>query len=148
MGWDSNPRGLATWRFSRPLVSTTHAPIRNSFCTMITCSMRCYHYVMEVFVSDWVQRFLQTLDESTQADAYRLIQMLRIYGNNLKMPEAKPIGGGLWELRRTGRPQVRILYGFSEGRALLVHGVKKQRSALRPHDIALAHQRLQMLQSA
>jgi len=58
---------------------------------MITCSMRCYHYVMEVFVSDWVQRFLQTLDESTQADAYRLIQMLRIYGNNLRMPEAKPI---------------------------------------------------------
>lgn len=26
--WDSNPRGLSAWRFSRPLVSTTHALLR------------------------------------------------------------------------------------------------------------------------
>jgi site-specific DNA recombinase len=26
--WDSNPRGLSTWRFSRPLVSTAHASLR------------------------------------------------------------------------------------------------------------------------
>ena len=27
MGWDSNPRGVSPWRFSRPLPSTTRPPI-------------------------------------------------------------------------------------------------------------------------
>lgn len=58
------------------------------------------------------------------------------------MPYAKPIGGGLWELRRTGRPQIQILYGFCRGDAILVHALKKKRAALRQQDVELARKRL------
>lgn len=58
------------------------------------------------------------------------------------MPDAKPIGGGLWELRKMGRPQIRILYGFCRGTPILLVGIKKQRSALDRKDVVLARKRL------
>ena len=140
-GWDSNPRGLATWRFSRALVSTTHAPLHR-LCTTIASVARCYYEVMEVFISDRVIRFIASLDRSGQSDIYDLIELLREYGHQLSMPFAKPVGNKLWELRHTGSPQARILYGFCEGKAVLLLGIKKQRAALRPQDLALAKRRL------
>ena len=80
-------------------------------------------------------------DAIVYADLIELIQLLERYGHTLSMPYAKPISGGLWELRRTGRPQVRILYGFHKGEAVLVHALKKQDATLRQKDVELAHKR-------
>ena len=111
-------------------------------CTTIASVARCYYEVMEVFISDRVIRFIASLDRSGQSDIYDLIELLREYGHQLSMPFAKPVGNKLWELRHTGSPQVRILYGFCEGKAVLLLGIKKQRAALRPQDLALAKRRL------
>lgn len=97
---------------------------------------------MRVVISEWVREFIDTLDAPVGEDVYNLIDLLKEYGHTLSMPHAKPIGGGLRELRRTGRPQVHILYGYCKGDALLLLGVKKQRSALRKQDIVLAQKRL------
>lgn len=97
---------------------------------------------MDTILSEWVREFIYTLDPVVRADVYKLIDMLKEYGSMLSMPYAKPLGSGLWELRRTGRPQVRILYGFCKGSAVLVLGVKKQRSALHHKDLVLARKRL------
>ena len=98
---------------------------------------------MGVIVSEWVRDFIYTLDPSVRSDVYKLIDMLAQYGSTLSMPYAKHLGGGLLELRRTGRPQVRILYGFCKGSAILVHGVKKQQRALHNKDLTLARKRLE-----
>lgn len=97
---------------------------------------------MKVVVLAGVQDFVDALDSHLRANAYGLIDLLEEYGYHLAMPTAKPVGHGLWELRSRTRPAIRILYGFCNGQAVLVHALKKQRPALLPRDIELAHQRL------
>lgn len=93
---------------------------------------------MKVVALETVKEFVDKLDHSSQADIKLLILLLQEKGHQLSMPYTKPIGRGLWELRRTGRPQIRILYGFCEGNPVLVLGLKKQRSALRQGDVVRA----------
>ena len=88
-----------------------------------------------------VEKFLDSLEENDRADVDRLIYSLSMYGHTLGMPFAKPIGDGLWELRKTGRPQIRVLYGFYQQAAILLLGIKKQRSALTQKDLTLARKR-------
>ncbi|MBI5470151.1 type II toxin-antitoxin system RelE/ParE family toxin [Candidatus Kaiserbacteria bacterium] len=97
---------------------------------------------MNVVVFKHVREFVDELDIPVRADIDGLVNLLGQYGPALSMPYAKPLGRGLWELRRTGRPQIRILYGFCNGSAILVLAIKKQRSALRHKDIDLARKRL------
>lgn len=97
---------------------------------------------MKIVVLRPVKEFLNELDDSLRMDLQSLIDLLEQYGHHLSMPYAKPIGGGLWELRHTSRPSVRILYGFYGGTAILLLAFKKQRSSLRQHDIELARKRL------
>lgn len=96
---------------------------------------------MKVVVLESVKEFVDTLEFSVQTDVKRLILLLEQYGHTLSMPYAKPVGNGLRELRRTGRPQIRILYGFYEGTAILLLALKKQRDALRQREIELALKR-------
>lgn len=88
-----------------------------------------------------VHEFLDTLDFPVRSEAYKLLDLLEQYGHSLSMPVAKPIGGGLWELRLTGRPQIRMLYGFCEGVPVVVLALQKQRPALPQSAIALARKR-------
>src|SRR3989344_7081267 len=97
---------------------------------------------MKVVALESVEKFVNALDNTGRSDVYRLIGMLQQYGHELSMPYAKPIGNGLWELRKTGRPQICFLYGFCRGEVLLLLALKKQRSALRQEDIATAQKRL------
>ncbi|MCR4281380.1 MAG: type II toxin-antitoxin system RelE/ParE family toxin [Candidatus Kaiserbacteria bacterium] len=96
---------------------------------------------MKIVILDVVHTFLGSLDFPVRSDAYKLLKLLEQYGHSLSMPVAKPIGGGLWELRLTGRPQIRILYGFCEGIPIVVLALRKQRSALPRSSIALARKR-------
>lgn len=97
---------------------------------------------MKVIVFRAVREFVDALDLPVQSDIDRLREPLEHYGHALSMPYAKPVGRGLSELRRTGHPQIRILYGFCHGDAVLVVAMKKQQAALRQKDINLAHKRL------
>lgn len=99
---------------------------------------------MKVIALEVVEKFINALEECAREDVYSLIHLLQQYGHTLSMPYAKPIGNGLWELRKTGRPQIRILYGFCGGEALLLVGIKKQRAALRQSEIELALKRFRI----
>ena len=88
-----------------------------------------------------VHTFLDKLDAPVRSEAYKLLDLLEQYGHSLSMPVAKPIGGGLWELRLTGRPQIRMLYSFCDGFPVVVIALQKQRSALPQSAIELAKRR-------
>lgn len=96
---------------------------------------------MKIVVLTAANTFLDSLDVSVRNEAYRLLDLLERYGHSLSMLVAKPIGGGLWELRLTGRPQVRMLYGFCDGVPIVVLALQKQRSALPQPAIALVRRR-------
>ena len=97
---------------------------------------------MRVVVLRPVKEFLNGLEDSLRMDVQHVIDLLEQYGHTLSMPYAKPIGGGLRELRYTGKPHIRIIYGFCGGSAVLVLGFKKQRPALKQRDLDLARERL------
>ncbi len=88
-----------------------------------------------------IRDFLDALDPHLCGNVHALILLLQEYGHKLSMPDAKPIGGGLWELRSQTRPAIRILYGFCKGQAVLIYALKKQRPALLPREIELARKR-------
>ena len=99
---------------------------------------------MKVIALEPVIEFVDSLELSGQTDVKHLISLLAQYGHTLLMPYAKPVGHGLWELRKTSRPQIRILYGFCEGNAILLLALKKQRAALSQRDIKLALKRFKV----
>ena len=63
-----------------------------------------------------------------QAEALKLLQILELRGNRLRLSHSRALGQGLLELR--GRKHgVRIFYGFMGGqRAVVVGGIVKKRN--------------------
>ena len=59
------------------------------------------------------------------------------------MPLCRPLGGGLWEVRSdlTSNRIARLLFCFTEGRILALHGFVKKTQKTPQRDIDLANQR-------
>ena len=100
---------------------------------------------MHIFSHPSVDDFILKLDGAAWAKVDRLVQRLGVYGKELFMPDAKPIGSGLWELRSRGHPAIRILYGFCEDHIILLVAFKKQANSIGFHQFKLAQKRLKML---
>ncbi len=96
---------------------------------------------MQVITHSSVKDFFLKLDSVVSVKVDKLVHRLKIYRRELHMPDAKPIGSGLWELRSRGHPAIRIIYGFYEDKAILLFAFKKQANAIRSHDLALARNR-------
>jgi phage-related protein len=60
------------------------------------------------------------------------------------MPLCRPLGGGLWEVRSdlTGNRIARVLFCFSEGRLLVLHGFIKKTQKTPDAELALARKRM------
>lgn len=68
-----------------------------------------------------VETFLNTLDSKMRAKAISAIQLLNEYGNELREPNSKYIGDGIFELRvKHSNNQVRILYFFFVGQKIIL----------------------------
>jgi phage-related protein len=93
---------------------------------------------IEVIFFKQVKDFIQHLDKSERLNVYTIINLLSLSGHTLSMPDAKPIGRGLWELRISSRSAIRILYGFCGEQIILLQAFKKQHSSIRNHDFNMA----------
>jgi phage-related protein len=91
-----------------------------------------------------VREWLQSLDKRGRLQLGQAIQVLQMNGPALPMPYARPLSGGLFELReRIGRVRYRIFYAFDGGRiVVLLHVVTKDQRTIE-EDLALARRRLQ-----
>lgn len=78
-----------------------------------------------------VTTFAATLDQRDREEAAVLVKALRERGAKLGMPNAKNLGGGLYELRGT---QIRIFYCFRVRRIVLLEGIIKKRMDI-PADV-------------
>ena len=87
-----------------------------------------------------VEDFITSLDKPTYAKASRTIILLRTFGNELRMPYSKSLGGNLFELRARGQREIRIFYTFHAGEAILLHAFikKTQNTPLREIESARA----------
>jgi hypothetical protein len=85
---------------------------------------------MQILRTDEVDNFIESSTTLVQKHVDDSICLLEQYGHFLRMPHAKPVGGGLWELRIRTRPAIRILYGFCHRTPILLVAFKKQQSAI------------------
>lgn len=68
--------------------------------------------------------FLSGLDRRDKGEAFALLKLLAERGNMLRVPQSRPLGNGLFELRGD---QVRIFYMFRPGRRItLLDGIIKK----------------------
>lgn len=79
-----------------------------------------------------VQDFMYSLEPKMRAKAFRDLELLQLFGNNLKEPHVKPLKGpnnrGLYELRvKFSSDIVRIFYfTFYNNKYVLLHGFVKK----------------------
>ena len=75
-----------------------------------------------------VREFLDSLDDKMRAKMLREIALLAANGPELREPDSKNIGDGIFELRaRSGSDITRVLYFFFVGRrAILTNGFIKK----------------------
>lgn len=91
-----------------------------------------------IYATPKIGLFIKKLDKKLSARVESTIDLLESYGHELRMPHAKPIGGGLHELRLIGRYHVRILYCMHDNAAYIVHIFEKKTSAIPRRDIDYA----------
>ncbi len=78
------------------------------------------------FIDSRVVRFIYSLDKSTFAKVMRVVDLLKKYENNLRMPYSRPIKDGLYELRTRGTHEVRLFYIFYKSNVIILHGYVKK----------------------
>ena len=78
--------------------------------------------------------FLKELHGRNRSEAIAVLKLLYERGSALGMPNAKPLGGGLYELRGH---EVRIFYMFRPGKRItLLDGMVKKGGAIPKHTLA------------
>lgn len=101
---------------------------------------------MEVrFIDDKVKQFVRDLEMRTSAKIFRTLELLERFGNELGMPHSKNIGRGLFELRMRGTQEVRLIYAFHSGAAVLLHGFLKKSQKIPRKEIEVALYKLSTL---
>ena len=87
-----------------------------------------------------VADFLRSLNEKLEAKTVRTIDLLKEFGTDLREPNSKPLGDGIFELRtKHGKDLTRVLYFFvHEGRAIITHGFIKKSQKTPPGEIETA----------
>ena len=89
-----------------------------------------------------IKNFIDGLQVNTQAKLGRQLDLLEENGNELGMPHAKALGGGLLELRVRGKQEVRVFYAFAIGKRIyLLHAFVKKTQATPQKELEIARQR-------
>ena len=101
---------------------------------------------MEIILLDSVEQLLESLSKKERAKAVRTIELLEEFGSNLGMPHSRHMSGGLCELRFRGKREIRILYCFDKGRAVLLLGFIKKTQKTPEKELRKARKAMEGLQ--
>lgn len=89
--------------------------------------------------------FIRSLETMTKAKIGRVIDLLEDYGQTLGMPHSKAVATGIFELRIHGKQEIRILYTFHKGDAVLLKAFVKKTEKLPRRELKIAIERKKML---
>lgn len=93
---------------------------------------------MKVILARAVTDFIEATCDPLTGHINRLLDTLECHGNKIREPDSKALGGGLFELRITGKVHVRLFYFFHANQAIVVHAIYKKRQKVPPRDISFA----------
>lgn len=92
-----------------------------------------------------IEDFISSLDRDTYSKVLKTSDLLKIFGNQLRMPYSKSLGNRLFELRIKGQQEVRIFYTFYQGEAILLHGFSKKTQKTPLKELETAMSKLKIL---
>ena len=81
---------------------------------------------MEIQIDNKVEKFIKSLEKPIMAKVLRTIDLLDMFGHQLRLPHSKSMGNKIFELRIRGQQEVRIFYVFHKMTAVLLHGYIKK----------------------
>lgn len=90
-------------------------------------------------------KFIKGLQKPTIAKVLRTIDLLEQFGPRLGPPHVKKISARLFELRITGKQEVRIFYSFRKSQIFLLHGFTKKSQKIPQKEIKTALHKLKAL---
>lgn len=94
-----------------------------------------------------VEKFIDSLNAIIRAKLAHQLILLEEYGIELTMPHAKPMGGGLYELRTRGKTEVRVFYVFAKARNVyLLHGFIKKTQTTPIKELNIARERKKIIE--
>jgi len=101
---------------------------------------------MEICVfDDSLKKFIKGLQKPAIAKVFRTIDLLEKFGQKLDLPHAKKISVRLFELRISGKQDVRIFYSFHKSQIFLLHGFIKKSQKIPQKEIKVALGKLKLL---
>jgi len=101
---------------------------------------------MEIRILDAsLERFIESLEKPTIAKVLRIIDLLEKFGQKLGLPHTKKISTHLFELRISGKQEIRIFYSFHKSQILLLHGFVKKSQKIPQKEIKITLQKLKLL---
>ncbi len=101
---------------------------------------------MEIRIfDDSLERFIKSLQKPTIAKVLRIIDLLEKFGEKLGPPHTKKISARLFELRISGKQEVRIFYSFHKSQIFLLHGFVKKSQKIPRREINGAFKKLKLL---
>jgi len=98
-----------------------------------------------LFIDKRISRFIAGLDKPTIAKVLHVIELLEHFGHALRMPHSKQIGHSLYELRVRGRVDIRLIYTFRSGDAIVLHTFIKKSERLHQKDLRAAYKAMREL---
>jgi len=101
---------------------------------------------MEIRITDaTLEKFIKGLQKSTIAKVLRTIDLLEKFGPKLGAPHIKKISTRLFELRISGKQEVRIFYSFHKEQTFLLHGFIKKSQKIPSKEVETAIQKQKLL---
>ena len=98
---------------------------------------------MEIRIFDAsLEKFIKNLQKPAAAKVLRSIDLLENFGQQLGPPHTKKISDNLFELRISGKQEVRIFYTFYKSRIFLLHGFVKKSQKLPQREVLVAAKKL------
>jgi len=98
--------------------------------------------IIKVSLFPAVEKELRKLPPSLQAQAIRLIDLLGLFGHELRYPHSRKLSNPLFELRVAGKVNLRMIYHFSKGDAIILHIFTKKGNKTPRKEIGVAKTRI------
>lgn len=92
-----------------------------------------------------LKQFIESLQKPTIAKVLRTLDLLEEFGQKLSFPHAKKISARIFELRISGKQEIRIFYTFHKSEIILLHGFVKKSQKISPREIEAAHRAIRYL---
>ncbi len=94
---------------------------------------------MEIRITDTLlEKFIKGLEKRTVAKVLRTLDLLEQFGSKLGPPHTKKISTNLFELRISGKQEIRIFYVFHKSDIFLLHGFIKKSQRIPKKELKIA----------